>query len=108
MPKLSKGTFVRRCAAAGFVLGLVPMAACAAAQPMTTCQEFAAMAPDTGLTTATTSEQDEEIKRALQAKDLDDGYMNRVKAKVQIVSFCNIYDGSANSRPDSPIADALG
>ena len=108
MPEALKKRLVKRVASAGLlVLGLAPMVACAAAQPVATCQEFAALGPDTGLLTSTTSEQDAEIKRALGTKDLDDGYSNRVKAKVRIVSFCNIYAGKASSRPDSPISDAL-
>lgn len=109
MTKPLKLTCVRRIAATGlFLLAVAPVTACAASQPATTCQQFAEMGPDTGLLTSMTSEQDAEIKRALQAKKLDDGYAGRVKAKIQILSFCNIYEGKANSRPDSPISDALG
>lgn len=109
MTSWPRGSVKKSIAAAGIIfLGVIPAGGCAAAQPVATCQEFAAMSPDTGLLTSTNTEQEDAIKHALRTKNLDDGFTNRSKAKIRILAYCNIYDGKSSSHSDSPISEALG
>lgn len=98
----------RRCAvilAAMLGAATITFAACGS-DSAHTCQDFAAMAPDTGLLVQFTSEQTSALKASLRSTGYDDGAHNQTIGRTEVLSYCNIYDGVANSNQDQPISNA--
>jgi len=90
------------------IVGLSALSLSACGSPaIATCNEFAHMAPDTGLFVSLNSDQIRALKVALDAEDYDTGAYNVTIATTEVLAYCNIYDGEANANQYSPISDAL-
>jgi SAM-dependent methyltransferase len=69
----------------------------------TTCAKFASMDSRTGLLSSPNSEQTSVIKKMLDDHGKDTGAMNVSLAYMQIVAYCNIYDGVSSSNSTQSI-----
>ena len=92
---------------ATLILASLCLSGCEAVEATPTCQEFAAMDPNTGLGTEFNSEQTDAVRSALDEEGLDDGDYNVTLSYIRIISYCNIYDGSAGNNQDVSIGEAL-
>lgn len=72
-----------------------------------TCSEYAAMADDTGLMSSTSDEQVDALQAALDEEGYETGAYNVSIAATEVVAYCNIYDGVANSNQDQPINNGI-
>lgn len=90
------------------LLGTVPLFVSACSGPaVVTCEEFAALGDSTGLFVQLNDEQDSALRAALDAEGFDTSARNRQIAQMEVIAFCNIYDGQAGNNPDRLISEAL-
>lgn len=73
-----------------------------------TCSEYAGMSPDTGLMSALSDDQKSAINNILAKHDRKTDQGNQMIAATQVVAYCNIVSGVANSNADQPIDNIPG
>lgn len=86
---------------------MVLTAAGCSSSPTPTCQEFAAMGPDTGILVQFNAEQEKAVVDALKETGYDDSLSNQMIARSEVIAYCNIYGGQSGNNQDSPITEAL-
>ncbi|WP_406832833.1 hypothetical protein ABEG17_08425 [Pedococcus sp. KACC 23699] len=74
----------------------------------TTCADFAAMSPDTGLMTKLSDKQTQVIDKMLSDHNRSASVSNEMLAQLQITQYCNIYGGKAGSNTDKAIENIGG
>lgn len=81
------------------------LTACGSEPPITTCSEYAALAPDTGLFTNMNDDQDALLRELLTANGKRNDDQNVLAAHLKIIAYCNIYDGRAGGNENQPISN---
>ena len=74
----------------------------------TTCEQYAQMAPDTGLMVNLSDDQANVIESMLEQHDRAHDSSTVSMAAMQIVAYCNIYAGKAGSNAGQPIGNIPG
>lgn len=74
----------------------------------TTCADFAAMAPDTGLMSTLSDQQVKVIDKMLSDHERSTDVSNEMAAQLQITQYCNIYGGKSGSNADKAIENIQG
>ena len=74
----------------------------------TTCDQFAAMGPNTGLGIQLTDKQNSVIVNMLSDHGKSTGIENISLAQLQITQYCNLYGAHAGSHNNDPVENIPG
>lgn len=85
--------------------GVLALTACSGTSHPT-CSEYAAMSSSTGLLDLPSSQQEDALREYLRHHDRSASVLQLPAAHLEVISFCNIYDGQAGNNGARPITDA--